>query len=181
MPVSEPGSNGDTSCILRTRGTKRLPLILQLLGIVGLLEIAEMVGTPYFLQKPDPPEALLEMVARGIGKNSIRSTTEAGGSNKFPPPSREWVVRRPVHKSMKVIVAAVLIGDAVSIYQIHAEPGGGSISARSACGPTSNCWRARLSRAPDQREASDRSPYPRETIGDIDRFFEAQLEDAPMD
>jgi CheY-like chemotaxis protein len=50
---------------LRNCGDEKIPVILQS-GIVGLLEIADMVGTPYFLQKPYTPEALLGMVDRAL-------------------------------------------------------------------------------------------------------------------
>jgi CheY-like chemotaxis protein len=64
LDVEMPVLNGPEMAyqlFLRNRGDEKIPLILQS-GIVGLVEIADMVGTPYFLQKPYSPEALLEMV-----------------------------------------------------------------------------------------------------------------------
>jgi CheY-like chemotaxis protein len=68
LDVEMPVLNGPEMAyelFLRDRGDEKIPLILQS-GVVGLLEIADMVGTPYFLQKPYSPEALLEMVERAL-------------------------------------------------------------------------------------------------------------------
>ena len=64
MPVLS-GPEMAYQLFLRNCGDEKIPLILQS-GIVGLLEIAVMVGTPYVLQKPYTPEALLEMVDRAL-------------------------------------------------------------------------------------------------------------------
>jgi len=50
---------------LRNFGLEKIPIIL-LSGIVGLGEVAEKVGTPYFLGKPYSPEALLHLINRAL-------------------------------------------------------------------------------------------------------------------
>jgi len=50
---------------LRNFGLEKIPIIL-FSGVVGLYEIAEKVGTPYFLGKPCSPDALLGMVDRAL-------------------------------------------------------------------------------------------------------------------
>jgi CheY-like chemotaxis protein len=50
---------------LRDLGMEKIPIIL-LSGIVGLKELAAMVGTPYFLVKPYSPEALLQLINRAL-------------------------------------------------------------------------------------------------------------------
>jgi CheY-like chemotaxis protein len=68
LDVEMPVLNGPEMAyqlFLRNCGDEKIPVILQS-GIVGLLEIADMVGTPYFLQKPYTPEALLDMVDRAL-------------------------------------------------------------------------------------------------------------------
>jgi two-component system cell cycle response regulator DivK len=50
---------------LRNFGLEKIPIIL-FSGIVGLYEIAERVGTPYFLGKPCSPDVLLGMVERAL-------------------------------------------------------------------------------------------------------------------
>jgi DNA-binding NtrC family response regulator len=52
---------------LRDCGDENIPIIL-VSGIVGLREVAAMVGTPYFLVKPYSPEALLLMVNRALSE-----------------------------------------------------------------------------------------------------------------
>ena len=64
MPVLS-GPEMAYQLFLRNCGDEKIPVILQS-GIVGLLEIADMVGTPYVLQKPYTPEALLEIVDRAL-------------------------------------------------------------------------------------------------------------------
>jgi CheY-like chemotaxis protein len=46
---------------LRDRGDENIPIIL-LSGVVGLPELADAVGTPYFLAKPYSPDSLLRLV-----------------------------------------------------------------------------------------------------------------------
>ena len=50
---------------LRDFGLEKIPIIL-LSGIVGLGEVAEKVGTPYFLTKPYSPEDLLDLIDRAL-------------------------------------------------------------------------------------------------------------------
>jgi CheY-like chemotaxis protein len=50
---------------LRNFGLEKIPIIL-LSGIVGLGEVAEKVGTPYFLGKPYSPDALLLLINRAL-------------------------------------------------------------------------------------------------------------------
>jgi DNA-binding response OmpR family regulator len=50
---------------LRDCGDENIPVIL-LSGVVGLRDVAAMVGTPYFLKKPYSLEALNEMVDRAL-------------------------------------------------------------------------------------------------------------------
>ena len=46
-------------------GKERIPLIV-VSGVVGLEEVAEHMGTPYYLPKPFAPEALSRLVARAL-------------------------------------------------------------------------------------------------------------------
>jgi CheY-like chemotaxis protein len=46
---------------LRDCGEENIPIIL-LSGVVGLPEVADVVGTPYFLAKPYSPDSLLRLV-----------------------------------------------------------------------------------------------------------------------
>ena len=64
LDVEMPVLNGPEMAhglFLRNFGFEKIPIIL-LSGIVGLQEVAEVVGTPYFLAKPYSPGALLRMV-----------------------------------------------------------------------------------------------------------------------
>jgi CheY-like chemotaxis protein len=64
LDVEMPVLNGPEMAhglFLRNFGDEKIPIIL-LSGIVGLQEVAEVVGTPYFLAKPYSPEALLRLV-----------------------------------------------------------------------------------------------------------------------
>ena len=64
LDVEMPVLNGPEMAqglFLRDFGDEKIPIIL-LSGIVGLQEVAEVIGTPYFLAKPYSPEALLRMV-----------------------------------------------------------------------------------------------------------------------
>jgi DNA-binding NtrC family response regulator len=46
-------------------GQEEIPLVL-LSGVTNLLEVAQTVGTPYFLPKPCAFEAIVSLVARGL-------------------------------------------------------------------------------------------------------------------
>jgi len=50
---------------IRNCGSEKIPIILTS-GVVGLDEVAEMVGTRYFLAKPYDPKALLKLVDRTL-------------------------------------------------------------------------------------------------------------------
>jgi len=50
---------------LRNCGAEKIPVVL-LSGVVGLREVATIVGTPYFLAKPYSMDALLQMVDRAL-------------------------------------------------------------------------------------------------------------------
>jgi CheY-like chemotaxis protein len=50
---------------IRNCGVEKIPIIL-ISGVVGLNELAEIVGTPYFLTKPYSPETLLKMMDRAL-------------------------------------------------------------------------------------------------------------------
>lgn len=50
---------------LRDCGDENIPVVL-ISGVVGLHEVAAMVGTPYFLKKPYSVEALNEIVDRAL-------------------------------------------------------------------------------------------------------------------
>ena len=68
LDVEMPVLNGPEMAyglFLRDHGDERIPIIL-LSGIVGLSEVAKVVGTPYFLTKPYSPEALLGIVNRAL-------------------------------------------------------------------------------------------------------------------
>jgi CheY-like chemotaxis protein len=68
LDVEMPILNGPEMAyevFLRDLGMEKIPIIL-LSGIVGLGELAAMVGTPYYLEKPYSPEALLQMINRAL-------------------------------------------------------------------------------------------------------------------
>jgi CheY-like chemotaxis protein len=50
---------------IRNCGVEKIPIILTS-GVVGLDEVAEMVGTQYFLAKPYDPNALLKLIDRTL-------------------------------------------------------------------------------------------------------------------
>ncbi len=81
-------------------------------------------------------------------------------------------------RSFMVIVAAVLIGNTVSIYQIRASQAEVRFITRHAA--TNIELLARLSRALDQKRLLIEDHILEKQIGDMDRF-EAQLEDADRD
>jgi DNA-binding NtrC family response regulator len=54
---------------IRDCGIEKIPIIL-ISGVVGLDEVAEMVGTRYFLTKPYDPEALLKLVNRALREHA---------------------------------------------------------------------------------------------------------------
>jgi CheY-like chemotaxis protein len=64
MPVLS-GPEMAFELFLRNCGDEKIPLVL-LSGIVGLDEVAAVVGTPYSLTKPYSPEALLQTVDRAL-------------------------------------------------------------------------------------------------------------------
>jgi CheY-like chemotaxis protein len=68
LDVEMPVLNGPEMAyelFLRDLGNEKIPLVL-LSGVVGLVEVATIVGTPYFLAKPYSPEAVLEIVDRAL-------------------------------------------------------------------------------------------------------------------
>jgi CheY-like chemotaxis protein len=76
MPVLT-GSEMTYGLFLRNRGDETIPIVL-LSGVVGLSEVADFVGTPYFLTKPYSPDALLQMVDRALQEHvSPRPRREA--------------------------------------------------------------------------------------------------------
>jgi CheY-like chemotaxis protein len=64
MPVLS-GPEMAFELFLRNCGDEKIPLLL-LSGIVGLDEVAAVVGTPYSLRKPYSPEALLQIIDRAL-------------------------------------------------------------------------------------------------------------------
>jgi CheY-like chemotaxis protein len=50
---------------LRDCGDEMIPIVL-LSGVVGLTDVAEAVGTPYFLSKPYSQELLLQLVDQAL-------------------------------------------------------------------------------------------------------------------
>jgi len=61
-------------------GQEEIPLVL-LSGVTNLLEVAQAVGTPYFLPKPCPFEAIVSLVARGLLERRA-PVPEAGRSSR---------------------------------------------------------------------------------------------------
>jgi CheY-like chemotaxis protein len=68
MPVLS-GPEMAYELFLRDCGDEKIPVVL-LSGVVGLPEVASMVGTPYFLQKPYQPEALLVLMDRALHEHT---------------------------------------------------------------------------------------------------------------
>ena len=56
---------------IRNCGVEKIPIILTS-GVVGLDEVAEMVGTRYFLPKPYDPTALLQLIERTLHERVAR-------------------------------------------------------------------------------------------------------------
>ena len=54
---------------IRNCVVEKIPIILTS-GVVGLDEVAEMVGTPYFLTKPYDPETLLKLVNQALREHA---------------------------------------------------------------------------------------------------------------
>jgi two-component system response regulator (stage 0 sporulation protein F) len=61
-------------------GQEEIPLVL-LSGVTNLLEVAQTVGTPYFLPKPCAFEAIVSLVARGLLERRA-PVPEAGRSTR---------------------------------------------------------------------------------------------------
>jgi CheY-like chemotaxis protein len=64
MPVLS-GPETAYSLFVEDCGKENIPVVL-LSGVVGLDEVAEFVGTPYFLCKPYAVDALLRMIDRAL-------------------------------------------------------------------------------------------------------------------
>lgn len=64
MPVVT-GPEMAYALFIRDCGDEKIPIVL-LSGIVGLDEVAALVGTPYFLEKPYSPEVLMKMMERAL-------------------------------------------------------------------------------------------------------------------
>src|SRR5580692_8241456 len=62
-------------------GQEEIPLVL-LSGVTNLLEVAETVGTPYFLPKPCAFEAITRVVAAGLTER--RPPAPRGPRTKLP-------------------------------------------------------------------------------------------------
>jgi DNA-binding NtrC family response regulator len=64
MPVLS-GPEMAFQLFFRDCGDETIPIVL-LSGIVGLQEVAAMIGTPYFLKKPYSAEDLIQLVDRAL-------------------------------------------------------------------------------------------------------------------
>jgi CheY-like chemotaxis protein len=64
MPVMT-GPEMATMLALRNRGDEKIPVVL-ISGIVGLEDIAAVVGTPYYLPKPYSVGAFMKVVDRAL-------------------------------------------------------------------------------------------------------------------
>lgn len=68
LDVEMPILNGPEmayALLLRDCDSENIPVILSS-GIVGLREVAERVGTPYFLEKPYTLDAMMHLVSRAL-------------------------------------------------------------------------------------------------------------------
>jgi two-component system cell cycle response regulator DivK len=68
VDVEMPVLNGPEMAhglFLRDCGDENIPIVL-ISGVVGLPQVASVVGTPYFLAKPFSPESLLRLIDRAV-------------------------------------------------------------------------------------------------------------------
>jgi DNA-binding NtrC family response regulator len=89
LDLDMPIMNGQEMAYIlfvRNCGMEKIPLVL-LSGNVELTRMAERIGTPYYLAKPYPADALLQIVERAL-------------QEKTPPsPKKEAVSRGPQNSS----------------------------------------------------------------------------------
>jgi|HubBroStandDraft_6_1064221.scaffolds.fasta_scaffold2288638_1 CheY-like chemotaxis protein len=80
MPVLN-GPEMSYQMFIHDVGQEEIPLVL-LSGVTNLLQIAETVGTPYFLPKPCTFEAISRLVATGLIER--RAPVRRGPRTKLP-------------------------------------------------------------------------------------------------
>jgi two-component system response regulator MprA len=64
MPILT-GPEMALAMFLRNCGDEKVPILL-LSGVLGLGKVAAAVGTPYFLEKPYPLSAVIELILRAL-------------------------------------------------------------------------------------------------------------------
>lgn len=74
-------------------GRERIPVVIAS-GAVGLAQIAEHVGTPYFLEKPFAPATLLSLVARALRERRAPAPRRRGVVAPAEPVTRRGAPRR---------------------------------------------------------------------------------------